>query len=106
MGAEGYSVQTIALNPCHPCRSAAWPGCYPAQNPLEVFQQPARPASAPVDDIIRMAHGFMGVGLILGALIVAKAFHVIVRKGFSNTVKSTPGPSTMLPDVNSRTIQP
>ena len=49
----------------------------PPQNPLEVFQQPARPASAPVHDIIRMAYGFMGVGLILGALIVAKTFHVI-----------------------------
>ena len=77
MGAEGYSVQTIALNPVIPAVALLAQDVTPPQNPLEVFQQPARPASAPVDDIIRMAYGFMGVGLTLGALIVAKAFHVI-----------------------------
>src|SRR5215469_16158 len=58
----------------------------PPQNPPEVFQPPARPASAPVDDIIRMAYGVTGVGLILGALIVAKAFHVLEVPGCSARV--------------------
>jgi ATP-dependent DNA ligase len=31
-----------SANPCHPGRSAAWPGRYPTPNPLEVFQQPAQ----------------------------------------------------------------
>ena len=65
----------------------------PPQNPLEVFQQPARPASGPVDDIIRMAYGFMGVGLILGALIVAKAFHVILVLGLSKAIQKAGTPS-------------